>query len=176
MKVPVLETERLLLRPLSLEDAEEIFQNWASDPEVARFMRWNTHQSVEDTREWLRSELDDPLSPSCYDWGFVCKTDGRLIGSGGLVFQEQKGMYELGYNLMKKYWNQGLATEAAREIVRYALEDLGQTQLFCCHAKENPASGRVMEKAGFVYQQDGEYSKLDNSRHFETKEYILNCL
>ena len=85
-------------------------------------------------------------------------------------------MYELGYNLMKKYWNQGLATEAAREIVRYALEDLGQTQLFCCHAKENPASGRIMEKAGFVYQQDGEYSKLDNSRHFETKEYILNCL
>ena len=107
MKVPVLETERLLLRPLSLEDAEEIFQNWTSDPEVARFMRWNTHQSVEDTREWLRSELDDPLSPSCYDWGFVCKTDGRLIGSGGLVFQEQKGMYELGYNLMKKILESG---------------------------------------------------------------------
>ncbi len=173
MKTPILETNRLILRPLKLEDAETIFQNWTSDPEVAKFMRWNTHENVTVTKEWIQSEVDCIENDTVYNFGFVLKDTGELIGSGGLVLIEEKGIFELGYNLMKKYWGQGLATEASEEIVKFGIQELKQTQFFCCHAKNNPASGRVMEKVGFKYQDDSIYYSWDKSKKFECKNYLL---
>ena len=156
MKTPVLETERLLLRPLSADDAESAFSNWTSDPDVAKFMRWELHKNVSETREWLVSEETLIEGDGVYNWGFVLKETGELIGSGGLVFIDYKDMYELGYNIMRKYWNQGLTT-----------------QFYCCHAKDNPASGKVMTKLGFRYQHDGVYYSWNQERKFESKEYLL---
>lgn len=173
MKTPILETERLILRHLSIDDAETIYQNWTSDPEVAKFMRWELHKNVSETREWLSSEEACVESDGVYNWGFVLKETGELIGSGGLVFIEEKGMYELGYNVMKKYWGLGIATEASERIIDYGINELKQRQFYCCHAKDNPASGKVMMKVGFVYQNDGEYCSWNNERRFECKEYIL---
>lgn len=173
MRTPVLETERLVLRPLSIDDAETIYKNWTSDPDVAKFMRWERHKDVSETREWLTAEEECVESDGVYNWGFVLKETGELIGSGGLVFIEAKGMYELGYNVMKKYWGLGIATEASEKIMEYGINELKQKQFYCCHAKDNPASGKVMMKVGFVYQNDGEYCSWNNSRRFECKEYIL---
>lgn len=174
MRTPILETERLLLRPLSVDDAEIIYNNWTSDPDVAKFMRWERHKDVSETREWLLAEEECVESDGVYSWGFVLKDTGELIGSGGLVFIEEKGMYELGYNVMKKYWGRGIATEASEKIIDYGINELKQKQFYCCHAKDNPASGKVMTKVGFVYQNDGEYYSWDKSRRFECKEYIMN--
>jgi len=173
MKTPVLETVRLQLRPLTMEDAPEIFLNWTSDPDVARFMRWELHKSISETHEWLASEEELVESDAVYNWGFVLKETGELIGSGGLVFIEAKGMYELGYNIMKKYWGQGIATEAAQKIIDFGKNKLRQTKFYCCHAKDNLASGKVMTKVGFQYQQDGIYSSWNQERMFESKEYFL---
>ena len=173
MRTPVLETERLILRPLVVSDAETVFTNWTSDPDVARFMRWELHKNVSETQEWLASEEELIESDAVYNWGFVLKETGELIGSGGLVYIEPKGMYELGYNIMKKYWGQGLATEAAQEIIDFGKNELKQKQFYCCHAKDNPASGKVMTKVGFQYQQDGAYSSWNQERTFESKEYLL---
>lgn len=173
MRTPVLETERLILRPLSVDDAETIYKNWTSDPNVAKFMRWELHKNISETREWLSAEESCIESESVYNWGFVLKETGELIGSGGLVFIEEKGMYELGYNVMKKYWGIGIATEASEKIIDYGINELKQRQFYCCHAKDNPASGKVMMKVGFVYQNDGEYCSWNNERRFECKEYIL---
>ena len=74
---------------------------------------------------------------------------------------------------MKKYWNQGLATEAANAIIDFGKDDLKQRKFYCCHAKENPASGKVMTKVGFQYQNDGVYYSWDKERKFESKEYLL---
>ena len=117
MKTPVLETERMILRPLKIEDVETVFYNWTSDEEVAKFMRWNTHENLDVTRAWIQSEIDFLEDDRIYNFGFVLKQTGELIGSGGLVYNEEHEMYELGYNLMKKYWNQGLATEAGKRII-----------------------------------------------------------
>lgn len=173
MKTPVLETRRLILRPLTLADGEDIYQNWATDPEVARFMRWSVHESVEVTKDWLKEVEASIELDVAYDWGFVLKENHMLIGSGGLYWKEEKGAFELGYNLMKKEWNKGYTTEAADEMVRFAKEELAQKELFCCHAKENIASGKVMEKIGFRYFKDGSYSSFDQSRTFETRDYKL---
>ena len=173
MKTPVLATERLSLRPLTASDAETVFTNWTSDPNVARFMRWELHKSISETQEWLASEEELIESDRVYNWGFVLKETGELIGSGGLIFIESKGMYELGYNIMKKYWGQGLATEATQRIIEFGKNKLKQTKFYCCHAKDNPASGKVMTKIGFQYQNDGVYHSWNQERSFASKEYIL---
>ena len=174
MKTPILETERLILRPLCADDAEDVFQNWTSDADVARFMRWEVHKSVVETRQWLLSDEALIDSDEVYNWGFVLKLTGELIGSGGLVFQKTKGMYELGYCIMKKYWNQGITTEAASEIIDFGKNVLKQTEFYCCHAKENPASGSVMRKVGFQYQCDGFYDTWNQKKRFLCSEYLLS--
>ncbi len=166
----ILETKRLLLRPLTLDDAEEAYRNWTSDPEVARFMRWEVHDSPAVTRAWLVADAQDEKT---HNFGFVRKDTGALIGCGGLCWSKDHGMYELGYNIMKSCWNQGYTTEAAQALVVYARDELHQKRLFCCHAVDNPASGRVMKKAGFVYQRDGSYTNFDGTRHFACREYLL---
>jgi Acetyltransferases, including N-acetylases of ribosomal proteins len=173
MRTPILETDRLVIRPICYADAEAIFQNWATDPEVAKFMRWSIHESVDVTKVWLKEVEENQDNDKVYDWGFVLKENQMLIGSGGLYWKEDKQCFELGYNIMKKYWNQGLTTEAAREMARFAKEDIGVKELFCCYAKENIASGKVMEKVGFRYVKDGSYSSFDQTRTFETREYKL---
>lgn len=173
MKTPVLDTKRLLLRPLTCDDAETVFINWTSDAEVAKFMRWKVHTDVTQTREWLAAEESSIGSDMVYNWGFVLKETGELIGSGGLVYQESKGMYELGYNIMKKYWNHGFTTEAAAAMIAFGKDVLHQKTFYCCHAKDNPASGKVMQKIGFQYQNDGVYSSWNGSKQFESREYLL---
>jgi len=173
MKTPILETKRLVLRPLTITDAETVFTNWTSDPDVAKFMRWELHKNISETREWLAAEEELVESDSVYNWGFVLKKTGELIGSGGLVFIEPKGMYELGYNIMKNYWSQGLTTEAAQRIIDFGKNELKQKQFYCCHAKSNPASGKVMTKVGFRYLKDGKYSSWNGERTFDSKEYVL---
>lgn len=161
MKTPVLETDRLRLRPLSVKDADEAFKNWTSDRDVARFMRWKLHSDVNETREWLAFEETKIESDKSYVWGYVLKETGELIGSGGLLFKEDKGMFEIGYNIMKKYWNCGIATEAAQRIIDFGKTELNQKQFYCVHAKDNPASGRVITKARFRCQGECADYSLD---------------
>lgn len=172
MKTPILETERLILRPLRITDAQEIFDNWASDPEVAKFMVWSTHKDVNVTKAWL-AELEKTIDSDSYDWGFVRKEDGKLIGSGGIYYKKDADSYNMGYNIMKACWHQGYTTEAARAMIDFGVEVLDAKRFTASHAKDNPNSGKVMEKVGLHYVEDGHYDSLDGTKHFECKCYVL---
>jgi ribosomal-protein-alanine N-acetyltransferase len=174
MKTPVIETERLILRPLIVGDAKAIFEGWASDQEVARFMRWNLHKNIEETKEWLVSEEVVAKGEDVYNWGFMLKENKRLVGSGGLTFSQKHQMYEIGYNLKRDCWGKGYATEATKKFVDYAKDELKVKQLFATHAVDNVSSGKVLEKIGFIYQTEGIYYSFDGSRTFQSKEYIMN--
>ena len=175
MITPTLKTERILLRQPTVSDAEAVFNNWATDPDVTKYMRWSAHESIAVTLEWLTAEEADTASDKNYSWVFVHPENDEVFGSGGIIYNEEHGMFEIGYVIMKKYWNKGYTTEAARKMVDFAICDLQQKKLYGRHAKENPASGKVMEKAGFVYWRDGEYASFDNKRVFECKEYIFTA-
>ena len=175
MITPTLKTERILLRPLSVSDAEAVFNNWATDPDVTKYMRWSPHKSIEVTLEWLTAEEADIASDKSFQWIFVSRENSEVFGSGGIIYNKEQGMFEIGYVIMKKYWNQGLTTEAAVAMVDFAVRELNQKKLYARHAKENPASGKVMEKTGFVYLRDGQYASFDNERVFECKEYVLTA-
>ncbi len=171
MRTLVLETERLILRPLTVSDATEAFESWTSDPDVARYMIYCTHTDVEVTKTWL-AESEKSLDTDNYDWGFVRKADGKLIGSGGIYYKEETDSYTLGYNIMKACWHQGYTTEAARAMITFGIEVLGAKKFTSNHAKENPNSGKVMEKVGFHYVCDSSFEKLDGTR-MEAKYYEL---
>ena len=175
MITPTLETERIILRPLKISDAEDIFKSWVSDPEVTKYARWNTHQSVDDTIGWLSSMEQSIADDRSYDWGLILKETGEIFGSAGIFYNDECNMFEIGYVIMKKYWNKGLATEAAKAMVDFAVKELKLSMLYARHAKENIASGKVMEKLGFVYRDDGEYSSFDGTRTFQSKNYILTA-
>jgi len=174
MKNPVITTERLILRPLTLEDAPVAFERWASDPEVAKYMRYYAHKSVETTREWLKSVVANEYSDTDYDWGFVLKETGELIGSGGLYYDDEDGMFEIGYNFAHDQWRKGLATEAAKAMVDFAFTTLHQTQLRGRHNVLNPASGAVMKKCGFVYEHDALDHMLEDHAERTVSMYRLS--
>lgn len=163
-----IETDRLLLRPLTEDDAGAVFA-WVSDPQVNRYMIYTRHTDVEQTREWLRSIQPDEDN---LEFGFVRRADGLLIGSGG-TRPNGDGTWELGYNLRRDCWGQGYATEAARAILELAHRERGVKVFTAGHAVDNPASGRVMEKCGMVFDHFGEYSKQDGSEVFPAKYYRL---
>jgi [ribosomal protein S5]-alanine N-acetyltransferase len=169
----ILETERLILRPLVEKDAKEMFNNWASDDEVSKYVRWSTHKNIEETREYLRQEEKDCKNKDHYNWGIVLKESGILIGAIGAILDED-GRYETGYNISKKYWRNGYTTEALKRIIEYLSKDVGIKKFRCIHAVLNPASGAVMKKAGFKYVKDDYYEKFDKSIGYESKVYYLD--
>lgn len=161
------ETERLLLRPLTIDDADAVFQ-WVSDERVARYMVYTVYSSVEQAREWLKFvETDD----NTYNFGFVRKDDGLLIGSGDIGPNRKNGCWGFGYNFRYDCWGQGYATEAVRGLMKFAHERFGADRFFSSHAEPNLASGRVMEKCGLRFCGYGEFSKLDGSCRMRSMEY-----
>lgn len=173
MKTPILETERVILRPLSVEDAQDIYERWTSDDRVSKYVRWCTHSSVEDTRGWLKMVEENMQSDASYDWGFYLKDENYLFGSGGIFYHEDENCYEVGYNIMYKYWNQGYTTEIVKAILEFAKSELGIKEFVAWHANKNPASGAVLKKCGFAYEKAGVATKFDGVTIFDSKCYRL---
>lgn len=169
-KEPILETERLILRPITLDDAETCF-SWGSDERVARFMCYPTAKDISETIAWIKTTLVDEEE---WNWAFVLKSENRVIGTGGIGPNKfMDGYWGIGYNLHYDYWHKGYCTEAMRAIVDYAHNELGVNKICSDHAVDNPRSGKVMEKLGLKFHHYGEYSKLDGSVTFKAKFYTL---
>ncbi len=162
-----IETERLILKPLTAADAPEVFV-WNSDPEVNRYMCYNLYHDVKQTEQWIKSIAKDAL-----EFGFFLKDGGKCIGSGGVGLNPD-GVHELGYNLNRAYWNQGYTTEASLAMLRWAHEQLGGCDFVSSHAIGNIGSQRVIEKCGFQLDHYGQYSRFDGSETFDAAFYRLH--
>lgn len=142
---PVLVTPRLRLRPLREDDAGEIF-SYAQDPAVARYVLWEAHTSLEDSRAFLR-QVAAGLIP--LTWGVVRRDEDRLIGTLGLArWDPAAWSAEVGFALGRRDWGQGFASEALGAVVE-ALFRMGLHRLEARVFPENHASARVLFKLGF---------------------------
>lgn len=173
MKLQVIETKRLILRPLEVTDAEHIFNTWTSDPRVTEFMTYTTHKSAEDTKEWLKSVQNNYKKGVSYDYGFLLKSTGKLIGSGGAEYRKERDCWMIGYNIAYDYWYHGYTAEAIGAVVDYLSKEKGIRHFVADHAVDNPNSGRVMEKIGMKFDHMGSYTCYDG-REFEAKYYIMD--
>ncbi len=155
---PSIETKRLLLRPVTLDDAEAMFE-YASDRENTRYT-FPTNQSLEETKNNIAQfYLANPLGR----WGIEVKSNGQFIGTIDLhKIDPILKKAAIGYIINKKYWNQGLTTEANRAVIELAFEKIGMNKLSALHDKDNPASGKVMEKSGMRFSHEEPYARMDN--------------
>ncbi len=185
-----LTTPRLVLRPQAASDAIAMYETWANDPLVTRFLRWEPHKDWLETAQLLAAWEGLYRSPDYYQWGICLKDSGRLIGSisvgegedqspdawqaPGLDFSH--GVWEPGYCIGRAFWGQGYTTEALEAVRDFWFRQVGGAWLACCHAVENPASGRVMQKAGWRYDHDTVYHKFDGTpvpcrAYYQTNPY-----
>ncbi|MBQ7703291.1 MAG: GNAT family N-acetyltransferase [Firmicutes bacterium] len=168
----VMETERLILRAWTEDDAEACF-DYAKDPRVGPVAGWPVHNDVEDSVQVIRDVLAVPET-----YAMVLKETGVPIGSIGLHFgsdiSKEADEAELGYVLSPKYWGQGLVPEAGEEMLRHAFCDLGANKVWCAYYEGNDKSRRVQEKLGFKFS----YYREDviNEQLGEVKNMYVSCL
>ncbi len=145
------ETERLILRKWDPEDAEELYR-YAKDPAVGPIAGWPPHTSVENSRDIIRDVLSAPET-----YAIIFRKTGLPIGSVGLKtgagtdLTGEPDECELGYWLGVPWWGKGLMTEAGREMLRHAFEDLHMVKVWCGYYDGNLRSKRVQEKLGFSF-------------------------
>lgn len=148
----LIQTERLILRRFLVSDFEDMYNNWASDATVSRYLTWKPHENKKRTKAILKDWSKAYSSRSCYNWCITLKNDGTAVGSIGVVsLCEELDSCQIGYCLTQKLWGQGIMTEALQAVLRFLFEDVGIVRVSAVHHIENPASGRVMQKSGMNY-------------------------
>lgn len=146
----LLQTRRLVIREWTQDDAEALFK-YASDPDVGPRAGWPPHKSLEESHKIIRDVFSNG-----YTWAMELKETGEAVGCIGFYpcglsnIEIGENDCEIGYWVAKPYWNQGLCTEALRAIVDYCFNVMGYETLWSDFFVDNPASGHVMEKCGFV--------------------------
>ena len=163
-------TERCILRKVRKEDAAPMFNNWANDPEVTKYLTWNPHENIEVTKKIIDSWLEEENNPKTFRFMITLKDSGELIGSIDVVRYIDDNP-EIGYCLSRKYWNQGLMTEACKAFIGY-LFNIGFKKIFINAVKENIGSNRVIEKCGFKFTHQ---QILEHQSSFKSEPVTINC-
>ncbi|MDD5934814.1 MAG: GNAT family N-acetyltransferase [Clostridiales bacterium] len=149
-----LETNRLILRRYTLNDAEAMYKNYASSEEVVKFLNFPVHTNVEVSKSVIQEWIDSYEKDSSYIWAIVLKENGpEPIGTISVVEQnEGVGMVNIGYSIGEKWWHQGITSEALHEVMRFFFEVVEVNRVELCHDPNNPHSGGVMRKCGLKYE------------------------
>ena len=143
-----LTTSRLILRPPQPTDAESVFEEYATDPEVTRFLPWAPHRSIAETRAFLSRVAEGWESGREYTWGLTLAGEDRVLGM--LAFRPHGFKADMGYVLGRRHWGQGLMAEAAEAIVAAAFVDPELWRVWAVCDVANKASARVLEKVGMT--------------------------
>jgi ribosomal-protein-alanine N-acetyltransferase len=150
--LPTLESDRLMLRKMSLEDAPDLFE-YASDSQVAQYTTWTPHKSLEDSQIFLNSILAKYQNHESYDWGIIHKGDGKLIGTCGFVnWVSPHHHAEIGYALSRPYWGKGYMPEAVKAVLAFGFQKTNLNRIEGRCKLPNHSSARVLEKVGMKYE------------------------
>lgn len=171
--LPRLETERLILRKVTLGDADAMFA-YASNDDVTRYVTWNTHQSVEESRGYIAMTVQNYEEGKIAPWAIEFKENGEMIGTVDFVgWRPEHQWAELGYVLNPAYWGRGIVPEAVGELMRLGFEEMELVRIQARCFQENEASERVMQKLGMTYE--GTLRKMLNfkGRHWDLKMYSI---
>ena len=171
--MPTLETRRLRLRKLAMRDAQDIY-DYSRDPLVARYVLWEAHRSIGESRSYLRYMLRKYRLGEPASWGIEWKPTGQIIGPIGFMWiQRENASAEVGYSLSRAFWNQGVMTEALQELIRYGFRSLNLNRIEAQHETENPASGAVMRKCGMRHEGTLRQRLLNKGKFVDVELYAI---
>lgn len=147
-----LESQRLLLRKGTIDDANQIFNNYGKDSIVSKYVVWNRHESVKDAEKLMRKWRESYENKDSYKWLVVEKETDKVIGSLTAVrVNNDNKTIEVGFCFGSKWWNKGFATECLKRVIKFFFEEVGVETVYANHLSDNLASGRVMQKAGMKH-------------------------
>ena len=172
--IAVLETARLRLRKITMEDVDAYYHRLAGREAVTRYMLWKTHEHISESVASIQKVLGRYETGCCYRWGIALRQTDSLIGIIELLhFDEESNACSFAYMLAEEFWNLGYGTEALRAVFGFAFDQMGIKTITADHFLENGASGRVMEKAGMHMTRilPGKYEK--NGRKYDAVEYTI---
>ncbi len=169
-----IETARLILRPFLHSDAPVMYQNWASDPEVTRYLTWPTHGSVEVTEWVIGSWLAQYEKPDYYHWAIELKEIGQPIGSIAVnALNEDIGMAHVGYCIGKAWWRRGITSEALGAVIDFLFGEVGAQRIEAMHDPRNPHSGTVMMKCGMRFEGTHRQADKNNQGICDASYYAI---
>jgi [ribosomal protein S5]-alanine N-acetyltransferase len=171
--LPTIETERLLLRKITLNDASDMFE-YASNPEVSEYTMWSTHTSIEDTKYFLKSLTKMYKRRELVDWGIVHKAEKKFIGTCGFVeWSMTHSRAEIGYALSARYWREGYMSEAVNAIIEFGFREMLLNRIVGRCEVNNIASARVMEKVGMQLEGILRQQLFVKGRYWDLKIYSI---
>ena len=170
-----IETNRLILRRFMNEDAHAMFRNWASDSEVTKYLMWPTHSSKEISEAVINDWVNSYANEKYYQWAIVIKENGdEPIGSIAAVdVKEDISRVSIGYCIGRNWWNQGITSEAMKEVMNFFFEEVGVNRIEAWHDTKNPNSGKVMMKCGMKYEGTMRSSDRNNQGICDAAYYAL---
>jgi len=170
-----LETDRLILRRFNMEDTDAMYNNWASDPEVTKYLTWPHHKTVEMSHTVLADWTSQYGKDDFYQWAIVLKENfNEPIGSIAVVHRKDEiEMVHIGYCIGKRWWKRGITSEALATLIKFFFEEVGVNRIELRHDPMNPNSGKVMMKCGLKYE--GTYREADwnNQGRCDSAMYAL---
>lgn len=155
MKV-LIETERLFLREITLDDKEALFKLY-SDPTVQKYTGEPVMESIEEMQKAIETRIIDYKKYGFGRWATILKSEQQFVGWAGLAYLPEFDEIDLGYRFLPEYWGLGIATEASRAILTYGFDVLKLNKIIAIAMKENKASTRVMEKVGMEFDKFAPY-------------------
>lgn len=173
----MLETDRLILRRFTIEDASDMFQNWASDPEVTKYLTWPTHTDLDQTEDVITRWEDETIDNDVYQWAIELKEIGQVIGCISAVGMNEKVQsVEIGYCIGKEFWRKGYTSEALAEVMRFFFDEVGANRVEARCDVHNTNSAKVMEKCGMKYEGTSEASDWNNTGICDCMHYAkIRC-
>lgn len=171
--LPVLETERLRLRPVRIEDATDIYA-YTKDEETARYVSWYAHETLADSEKFVEYILRQYEQGNPAPWAIEDKASGKVIGTIDFIkvsFEQHQA--ELGYALSRDNWGKGLMPEAAARLVQYGFETLGLERIQARCFVANDGSARVMEKIGMTFEGVSRSALYVKERFWDLKIYAI---
>ena len=168
-----IKTERLTLRRFRTDDAQAMFDTWANDERVTRYLEWAPHGSVEVTEYILNDWCNSYEKPDFYNW--VIEFNGKIIGNISVVkTNEHSERGEIGYCIGYDFWGKGIMTEAAKAVIDFLLKEVGFNRLTISHAVKNPGSGKVAQKCGLTFEGvKRQYFKALNGEFLDIAFYSI---
>jgi Acetyltransferases, including N-acetylases of ribosomal proteins len=147
-----IQTKRLILRKFEINDAPEVYRNYANNDHVTRFLTWPTHSSVEVSYSYVNHVVESYQNSRRYEWAIISKKIGEVIGAIGIVRMRQKeDDVEIGYCIGEAFWHQGITSEALAAVIEFIKNDMKPRRIFAGHDVNNPHSGDVMKKCGMQF-------------------------
>lgn len=146
----LIESSRLNLRRFEIGDAYKIYKGWSSDMNLKNYVSWNIHTSLNDAEQLVRKRIEE-YDRGAYNWVVELKKNEELIGNISTVaIRRNHSNCEIGYCYGSRYWNKGYATEALKVVIKYMFEECDMHIIEAKHYSTNPASGKVLQKAGMI--------------------------